>query len=448
MDGRMDDETGDAQVNMDMNVGFLIAGLLIGSILSAFIVYYMLSKRSAAFEVRATGAEAVKDELRQQVEQLKQELSEAQSDFKNESEMRAAVEARYHESEKNLQSMEKQLIDKFSTISLEALSKNSAEFIKLAEEKLKSHTVEGTKELEGKKDLIEKSLSEMDKTLSEVKQRVEDVNKGNIKVSALVENHEKITSRLMDTTDHLTQALASSKKRGEWGERMAEDIINLVGMVEGVNYVKQKTLEGSSGRPDYTFLMPNNLKLNMDVKFPLDNYVNYLNADSEQDRKHYKDELLKNTKIMIRDVTSREYINPADNTVDYVLVFIPNEQVYGFINESDTTIMDEALKRKVVLCSPFTLYAVLAVIRQSIENFNLDQATAEIQKLLGNFYKQWDLYRKSFDNMGKKLDEAKREYESLLTTRTNKLEVPLRKIEELRKQKSIELNSDSDNNET
>jgi DNA recombination protein RmuC len=446
MDDRMDDETGNAQVNMDMNVGFLISGLLIGSILSAFIVHYMLSKSSAALEGRATGAEAVKDELRQQVEQLKQELSDAQSDFKNESEMRAAVEARYHESEKNLQSMEKQLIDKFSTISLDALSKNSAEFIKLAEEKLKSHTVEGTKELEGKKDLIEKSLSEMDKTLTDVKKRVEDVNKGNIKVSALVENHEKLTSRLMDTTDHLTQALASSKKRGEWGERMAEDIINLVGMIEGVNYVKQKTLEGSSGRPDYTFLMPNNLKLNMDVKFPLDNYVKYLNADSENDRKRYKDELLKSTKIMIKDVTSREYINPADNTVDYVLVFIPNEQVYGFINESDATIMDVALKQKVVLCSPFTLYAVLAVIRQSIENFNLDQATAEIQKLLGNFYKQWDLYKRSFDNMGKKLDEAKREYEALVTTRTNKLEVPLRKIEDLRKQKSIELNSD--NNET
>ncbi len=69
-----------------------------------------------------------------------------------------------------------------------------------------------------------------------------------------------------------------------------------------------------------------------------------------------------------------------------------------------------------------------------------------MQKLLGNFYKQWDLYKKSFDNMGKKLDEAKREYEALVTTRTNKLEVPLRKIEDLRKQKSIELNSD--NNET
>ena len=433
---------------MDTSIGFLIAGLLIGGIIGSFIIYFILSKKTVTVEGRAKSAEAVNDELRQQIEQLRQKLDEIETDLGNEREMRAAREAQYHEAEKNYQAMERDMLDKFGALSLKALSKNSDDFLKLAEERLKSQTVEGIKELEGKKDLIGKSLEEMDKTLSDVRQRIDEVGKGNIKVSALVENHEKITSRLMDTTDHLTQALASSKKRGEWGERMAEDIINLAGMVEGVNYIKQKTLEGSSGRPDYTFLMPNNLKLNMDVKFPLDNYVNYLNADSENDRKRYKDELIRSTKMMIKDVTTREYINPADNTVDYVLVFIPNEQVYGFINESDATIMDEALKRKVVLCSPFTLYAVLAVIRQSIENFNLDQATAEMQVLLGNFYKQWNLYKGKFDNMGKKIDEARREYEDLVTTRTNKLEVPLRKIEDLRKQKSIDLNSDSETNET
>ncbi len=223
---------------------------------------------------------------------------------------------------------------------------------------------------------------------------------------------------------------------------MAEDIINLVGMVEGVNYIKQKTLEGSSGRPDYTFFMPNRLKINMDVKFPLDNYAHYLNATSENERKRYKDELLKNTKTMIRQVTTRDYINPSDNTVDYVLVFIPNEQVYGFINEADTTIMDEALKQKVVLCSPFTLYAVLAVIRQAIENFNLEQTASEMLKLLGEFSKQWDAYKDKFRLMGERLDAAKREFDILVTTRSNMLERPLRKIDELRKQRAITFNSD------
>jgi DNA recombination protein RmuC len=405
------------------------------------ISYLVFSKKISQHEGEVKSSEAVNNELRKQVDHLTEEFSVVTSDLNNERQLRAAREAQYHEAEKNLQAMEKELSDKFKSISSDVLSKNSEDFLKLAEERLKSQTVEGSKDLEGKKELIEKSLQEMDKTLTDVRQKIDGVSRGNEKVSTLMESHEKVTSRLRDTTEHLKQALASSKKRGEWGERMAEDIINLVGLVEGINYEKQKTMEQSSGRPDYTFYMPNKLKINMDVKFPLDNYMNYLNAHSEHDRKRFKDELLKNTKIMIKQVTTRDYIDPSQNTVDYVLMFIPNEQVYGFINEADTTIMDEALKQKVILCSPFTLYAVLAVIRQASENFNLEKTASEMLNLLGEFSKQWNAYKDKFRSMGEKLDAARKEYDLLTTTRSNMLERPLKKIDELRKQKDGSLDT-------
>ena len=425
-------------------LGYLIIGAVIGialGIIPWIIASTRHSRQISELESNSKSAEAVNNELRQQIEQKTEELRQTQEDYRNESQRRASMETKYFEAEKKYQTIDKELTDKFSSLSLDALSKNSEEFLKLAEEKLKSHTVEGTKELASKKELIDKTLQSMDQTLENVKQKIEDVSKGNVEVSTLIKKHEDITSKLKDTTDHLKQALASSKKRGEWGERMAEDIINLVGMVEGINYLKQKTLEGSSGIPDYTFLMPNNLKINMDVKFPLDNYVHYLDSETDHDRKRYKEELLKNTRTMIKQVTTRDYINPSDHTVDYVLMFIPNEQVFSFINESDTTIMDEALKKKVVLCSPFTLYAVLAVIRQGIENFNLDQTASEILKLLGEFLKQWNIYKEKFKIMGDRLDSAKKEYIALDSTRTNMLEKPLHKIEELRKQELIDDNN-------
>ncbi len=151
---------------------------------------------------------------------------------------------------------------------------------------------------------------------------------------------------------------------------------------------------------------------------------------------------------MIKYVTKSEYINPADNTVDYVIVFIPNEQIYSFINESDTTIIDVALKQKVILCSPFTLYAVLAVVRQAVENFNLEKTASEILELLGEFSKQWDLYKDKFKVMGERLSSANREYETLVTTRSNMLEKPLKKIDELRKQKDISFNEEAKSDKT
>ncbi|MDI6745256.1 MAG: DNA recombination protein RmuC [Thermodesulfovibrionales bacterium] len=414
-----------------------IAGLMLGGIIAWLIA-------SPRLQGRAKSAEAVNSELRQQILQKDAELSKIRTDITEEKQARASMDAKYQEAEKNLKTMEEWVLGKLDSISLNALTKNSEEFLKLAEAKLNSQTIEGKKELEGKKDLIDKSVETIAKTISDMQKKLEDVEKGSVKISTLVEHHADITSKLKDTTEHLKHALASSKKRGEWGERMAEDILRLVGLVEGINYIKQKTLEGSSGRPDYTFFLPNRMKINMDVKFPLDNYQNYLDAQTDHDKKKFREELLRNTKIMIKQVTNRAYIDTADNTVDYVIVFIPNEQVYSFINETDPSIMDEALKQKVILCSPFTLYAVLAVIRQAVANFNLERTASEILKLLGEFSKQWGLYKEKFEVMGKRLDDAKKEYDIIATTRSNMLEKPLKKIDDLKRQKAIDFDVDID----
>lgn len=443
-------------------IAYITIGIIIGGISAWLIASYRHSNQITEIEKRASGAEAIVIELRQQVQQRDSDINQMRGELDVERELKA----RFEESQKHLQEeierfkeMESKLSETFKALSFDALTKNSDEFkkyaddfIKLAEEKLKTQTIEGKKELDGKKELIDQNIEAIGKTMSEVQRRIEEVGKVSgekfTEVSTLIKKHEEVTSKLKDTTERLGNALASSKKRGEWGERMAEDIIRLIGMVEGVNYIKQKTLDSSAGRPDYTFFMPNNLKINMDVKFPMDNYKHYLNAESEHDRKRYKDELLKNTKIMIKQLTTRDYINPAENTVDYVIMFIPNEQVYSFINEADITIMDEALKHKVILCSPFTLYAVLAVIRQAIENFNLERTASEILQLLSEFSKQWNAYKDKFRIMGERLDAAKKEYDLLITTRSNMLEKPLKKIDEIRKQKAIDVDENIKLDET
>lgn len=419
----------------------IIASLAAGFLIGGIIAWMAALSRSKS-------AEAVNNELRQNIEQKDSEVDRLRAELDAERLLKAKLEESHKYLKEEIErfaEMEKKLGETFKALSMDALTKNSEEFIKLAEEKLKSQSVEGRKELQGKKELIDQSVESIGKTLVEMQKKIDDVGKGSLEVSTLIKRHEEVTSKLNDTTNHLKQALASSKKRGEWGERMAEDIINLIGMVEGINYIKQKTVEGSSGRPDYTFIMPNKLKINMDVKFPLDNYQHYIDASTDHDRRRFKDELIKNTKLMIKQVTTRDYIDTSNNTVDYVIVFIPNEQIFSFVNEADTHLMDEALKQKVILCSPFTLYAVLSVIRQAIENFNLERTASEILKLLGEFSKQWALYKDKFRMMGERLDSAKKEYDSLVTTRSNMLEKPLRKIDDLREQKNITIDPVNDN---
>jgi DNA recombination protein RmuC len=331
--------------------------------------------------------------------------------------------------------------DAFGTLSLDALSRNSNEFLRLANESLSRQTLAGERELEGKKALIDVSLLQIEKDLLGVQNLVTDLEKDREQkfgeVTHQLRRTADETERLRDTTEHLRRALASRDVRGQWGQRMAEDVLRLAGFVEGINYVKQRAMPGGTTIPDFTFLLPQDLRLNMDVKFPLDNYMQYVEAEAEADRQQAKRRFLADVRERIKEVTGRGYINPAERTIDYALVFIPNEQIYAFINDNDRTVMDDALRQKIILCSPLTLYAILAVIRQAVDNFNLEHTAAQILALLGNFAKQWEMFVAGLEKMGKRIEDAQAEYQQLTSTRRRGLERPLREIEELRQQRGI-----------
>ena len=386
----------------------LTLGFLIGLILGLLIMYFFMAKQQKT-------AQELAREFNEKTQQQKlQELEKIISHMR----------------------------DSFGHLSMKALKESTDQFLKLANEVLKDQSRLGEEQLDNKKKLIDQTLNHMKDELSKVEtmiKQIENERKQSFgQLSEQLKQSVEQTQRLQSVTNQLSTALSHSQVRGQWGERMAEDVLRLAGFVEGINYLKQSQVQDARGRPDFTFLLPQNLKVNMDVKFPLTNYLNYLKAQNEQEKEHFKNQFLRDVRNRIKEVTTRDYINPADRTVDYVIVFIPNEQVYAFINEHDISILDDALKHKVILCSPITLYAVLAVIRQAVDNFRLEQTAANILSLLKDFGKQWERFKEAMERMGKKIDDAKNEYTKLVTTRTNQLERPLRKIESVRLPEQIE----------
>ena len=336
----------------------------------------------------------------------------------------------------------------FGSLSLEALSKSTEEFLKLAKARLESEREIGFKELDAKKGLIDQQLHQMTSKLADVSKLMKELEKDRVeKFGELASQLKTATQQsavLMQTTNLLREALASTKARGQWGERMAEDVLRLAGFIENVNYLKQRSIDGAGSRPDFTFILPKDLRLNMDVKFPLDNYLRFLETNLELEKVKFRNDFLRDVKARVKEVTTREYINPEQNTVDYVLLFIPNEQIYSFIHEQDSSILDEGIKNRVIFCSPITLFAVLAVIRQAVDNFALEKTSNEILSLLGLFKNQWGEFLKKLDLLGKRIEDTQKEYELLTTTRRRQLERPLNKIDDLRSQKGLPVSTYED----
>ncbi|HWL42189.1 MAG TPA: DNA recombination protein RmuC [Ilumatobacter sp.] len=308
-----------------------------------------------------------------------------------------------------------------------------------------------TAELDAKKDVI-------DARLEQVRTEVAD---GLTKLTAMVNtlattssekfgqvdqslrSHAEVTQTLSESARALKEAMASPSARGQWGERMAEDVLRLAGFVENVNYRKQTQLDGATGRPDFTFPLPKGHELYMDVKFPMAAYLRYLEAGSEGERQAHRADFLRDVRARVRELAKRDYAAAsARQSVDYVLLFLPNEQLTGFIHEHDPALLDDAMNQRVVMCSPLTLFAFLGVIRQAYDNFVLEQTSDQILGLIGKFAGQWEKYNEQLGKVKTRFDQLDREFDHLIGTRKRQLDKPLLELERIRRERALPIDGE------
>lgn len=337
--------------------------------------------------------------------------------------------------QEQVQTLLNHMADQFSSLSLQALNQSTSQLVQIAQSQLGAQQTQTSQELDSKKRLIDQQLNQMGATLEQVRALMTDMqSQSGERLSALtteIRNTADQTKLLTETTNSLRETLANSRARGAWGERMAEDVLRAAGLLPNIHYTKQTTTAAGT-RPDFTFKLPKDLFLNMDVKFPLDNYLRALEAEGDTDREQFEQQFLRDVRGHVKAVASREYIDPAANTVECALLFIPLEQVYGFILQRDGTLLENSLESRVVLCSPFSLFGVLSVIRQAAEFFSLQQTAGEMLTLLGAFSKEWSRYADALEKLESDFQRLANDFDALTGTRRRALDRQLLKLETLR----------------
>jgi DNA recombination protein RmuC len=311
--------------------------------------------------------------------------------------------------------------------------------VNVAGDKLQDHARAGAEALDLRKQAVDEQVRAVTGELHQVRELVEALrhqgasHHGELSraLAEAADRHQALSA----TTADLQRALASPQTRGQWGERMVEDVLRAAGLVEGINYRRQKTLDNGQ-RPDITFFMPQGLLLNMDVKFPIANYLRFLNATSEVEAKRCRTDFLRDVRQRVKEITTRDYIDPA-HTLDCVLLFIPNESVYSFVHEHDAELVDVALRDRVIMCSPFTLFAVLGVVRQAMDHFLLERASDEILRSLGGLTEEWGKFTGSLDKVGRAVETLHRSYGELTGPRRRQFEKRLDQIDAIRERRGL-----------
>ena len=297
-------------------------------------------------------------------------------------------------------------------------------------------------------EIIENEESQIYKLLNRSDQTVKDFleKTGEIKSSITGVDQQ---------TRNLISVLNNNQSRGQWAEFQVEDLLEIMEYKDGIHYQTQKRM--SSGTiPDFTFYLPENKTINMDSKFPLTNYMEIakLNRDLEDEtlnelarreitesiKNKNKEFLDKAIKTKIDDTSSREgYISAEEGTVDFVLMYIPLENLYHFLLTSEiganrTPVIQYAFSKKVILVSPQTLMAYLETIRHSMKLFSLQTDTKNILATHEKIKVEIRKFIESFDDVTKRLDQTVKSFEALKITRVNKLEKSFEELDSVNKE--------------
>jgi len=270
-------------------------------------------------------------------------------------------------------------------------------------------------------DSNQRTKSEIKELLDRLEKKLQEAEKERIgefgALKAVLEEHKSLTSELRESTENLKRVLSNNQLRGKYGEEIAENLLKTMGFVKGEQYVVNSSSETSFNRPDFTIFLPDKKKVNIDVKFP---YASFIKYDETRDKKYLAD-FTRDVKQKIKEISSRDYINPSEDTVDFVILFVPNEMIFSFIYDNLNDVWGEALAKRVILAGPFSFAAILRMIYQSYQSFNYGENLGEIVKLIRLFEEEYDKYSEEINLLGNRIKMVSDQFDKVAVTKSKKL---------------------------
>lgn len=268
-------------------------------------------------------------------------------------------------------------------------------------------------------------IAEIRKDLFENNQRLKESDDARIASFASIkqemETSRQVVHELRGSTDDLKKLLSNNQMRGAFGEQVAENLLKMAGFVVGQDYVFNQAQEVTDTRPDFTLFLPDKTRVNIDVKFPFSALMKMTATDDVTEREAHKKQFASDVKQKVKQVSTRDYINPEEHTVDFVILFIPNEMIFSFVYDQLHEVWEEAMQKKVILAGPFSFTAILRMVKQAYSNFRYQENLHQVIGLIQKFESEYQKFGEALDTLGDRLQSTQKQYETVSGTRSRAL---------------------------
>lgn len=308
----------------------------------------------------------------------------------------------------------------FKVLSQEVLDKNTDHFIKTAEDKQKHllNVIQPVKE----------TLEKLNLGLSNLEKERKGDHEGLRTQLRLLKDSEVL---LKEQTQALVSALKNPVCRGMWGEMQLKRVLEISGMLPYCDFFEQQVLKTDKQRPDVIVKLAGGRQLVIDSKAPLEAYLEAASLD---------DDKLKQQKLMthaeklrdhIMSLSKKSYFDSLENSVEFVVLFLPQESLFSTSLALDPTLLELGAKHQVIIATPTTLLALLKAVAFGWKQETLSLQVDSIKQLGKELYKRVGDLNQHFARLGKGLNQAVEAYNKTLGNLESRVIVSLRKFDAL-----------------
>jgi DNA recombination protein RmuC len=340
-----------------------------------------------------------KDIVQKEKESFAIQLAKKENDFEN-------LWERNKEQKQEVEQLQEKFTKEFENLANKILEEKTSKFTEQNKENLKN------------------ILSPLQDKIQLFEKKVEDTHKESIDYHAALRQQilglRDMNEQMSKETINLTKALkGDSKMQGNWGELVLERVLEKSGLEKDREYFVQQSFVTDDGNrvfPDVVINLPDGKKMIVDSKVTLTAYERYINEDDDDD---LKNQFLKEHVISInRHVEQLGNKNYQDlyqmESPDFVLLFIPIESAFAIALNEDTSLYNKAFEKNIVIVTPSTLLATLRTIDSMWTNQKQQENALEIARQAGALYDKFEGFVSDLVKIGKKMDEAKTEYQGAM----------------------------------